>query len=152
MGEARLVHGCALLLGRTGVLIRGPSGSGKTRTAQLLIKQYGTENRFARWVADDQVLLQRYSDTVITSAPGTIAGLAEQRFCGIHRVDHEPRARLDLVVNLVPENEIERLPENDHVCLWDGAPRLPLICAPSSRADFAAEIICGKLHTGFTQN
>ena len=145
MADELNIHGCAIILGNKGLLIRGPSGSGKSRTARLLIREFNRENRFARWVADDRVRLVALSDAIIAAVPDTIAGLAECRFAEIENVPFEKMARLDLVVDLLPADELERLPERKTTILSKDGPALPLINGPAYDAEQALEIILNQL-------
>ncbi|HZT51290.1 MAG TPA: HPr kinase/phosphatase C-terminal domain-containing protein [Stellaceae bacterium] len=99
------VHGTSVAIGGDGVLLRGPSGSGKSDLALRLIDQGAT------LVADDQTMLHRRNGRLEMSAPATIAGLLEVRGLGIVRVASARDVPLRLVVDLVPVEAIERLPE-----------------------------------------
>lgn len=105
------IHACAVLVGADGVLIRGPSGAGKSRLALALLDQAATGGGFARLVADDRVCLENHHGRVIAIAPDATAGLIEQRGLGIRRVPHEREAVIRLVVDIVPPEELKRLPE-----------------------------------------
>ena len=87
-----------------GVLLRGPSGSGKSDLAVRLIDQG------ARLVADDQTELCVELNTVSLRAPARLAGQLEVRGLGLLSVPTVERARLLLVVELVPAVEVDRLP------------------------------------------
>lgn len=99
------VHGTSVALDGGGVLLRGPSGSGKSDLALRLIDQG------ARLVADDQTELRADGDGVDMSAPPAIAGQLEVRGLGIVLVPTIATAPLRLVVDLVPAEAVERLPE-----------------------------------------
>ena len=99
-----LLHATAIAIDGRAVLLRGASGSGKSDLALRLI------DAGARLVADDQCELCRRGDSVIVCAPPTIAGLIEVRGIGIMRLDALAEAPVALIVNLVPSEEIERLP------------------------------------------
>jgi HPr kinase/phosphorylase len=99
------IHGTAIALGEQGVLLRGPSGSGKSDLALRLIEGG------ARLIADDQTELRESGGGVHLSAPASIAGQMEIRGLGIVRVPQQASAPLRLVVDLVPPEAIERLPE-----------------------------------------
>jgi serine kinase of HPr protein (carbohydrate metabolism regulator) len=99
------IHGTAVALGDDGVLLRGPSGSGKSDLALRLI------DGGARLVADDQTELRDSGEAVRMSAPPSIAGQLEIRGLGIVAVPHCAAAPLRLVVDLVPPERTERLPE-----------------------------------------
>jgi HPr kinase/phosphorylase len=91
-----------------GILLRGPSGAGKSDFALRLI------DAGARLVADDQTALVRRSQTVVGSPPGTLAGLLEVRGIGIVKVGPSrllARVPIALLVDLVPSDRIERMPE-----------------------------------------
>ena len=88
-----------------GILLRGPSGSGKSDLALRLI------DGGARLVADDQTELRRSGAGLVASAPAAIAGLLEIRGIGIVHCPPAASAPLRLVVDLVPAESVERLPE-----------------------------------------
>jgi HPr kinase/phosphorylase len=98
------VHGTAIALGSDGILLRGPSGAGKSDFALRLIDQG------ARLVADDQIELRREGGEITMSAPETIAGQIEVRGLGIVALPSVVSAPLRLVVDLMPSQEIERMP------------------------------------------
>lgn len=100
-----LVHGTTVALEGAGVLLRGPSGSGKSDLALRLI------DGGARLVADDQTELTRSADGLVARAPATIAGRMEARGVGILRVPTVASAPVRLVVDMVPPDRVERLPE-----------------------------------------
>lgn len=90
------------------VLLRGPSGAGKSDLALRLIEAGG------RLVADDQTRLARRGRSLIATAPATLAGLLEVRGVGIVKLARGQvlaQAPLTLLVDLMPANRIERLPE-----------------------------------------
>ncbi|MDP2372659.1 HPr kinase/phosphorylase [Reyranella sp.] len=91
-----------------GVLLRGPSGAGKSDLALRLIEADG------RLVADDQTRITRNGRTLLAAAPAALAGLIEVRGIGIVKLARGQllsRASLSLLVDLVPIDRIERLPE-----------------------------------------
>jgi HPr kinase/phosphorylase len=100
-----MVHATAVSIAGGAILLRGPPGAGKSDLALRLI------DGGARLVADDQAELRRSGKHILVSAPIAIAGLIEVRGIGILRVDAVDEAPLALVVDLVPPEEIERLPE-----------------------------------------
>jgi HPr kinase/phosphorylase len=99
------VHGTSVALGGDGILLRGPSGSGKSDLAARLI------DGGARLVADDQTELRLVAGALRMSPPRTIAGLIELRGIGILPAPSVGSAVLRLVVDLVPPERLERLPE-----------------------------------------
>jgi serine kinase of HPr protein (carbohydrate metabolism regulator) len=103
-GRSRLHASCVAIDG-AGILIRGPSGSGKSSLALRLIDEGGV------LVADDQTVVEAADDGIVASAPASIAGRLEVRGLGIVRVEHLPRAKLALIVDLAAADAIARLPE-----------------------------------------
>lgn len=104
-----------------GVLLRGPSGSGKSDLALRMI------DAGARLVADDRVELRVDRDRLMATAPAALAGLLEVRGVGIVPMPAAPEAEVGLVVDLVPRDAVERLPEEESADLLDRAvPRLAL--------------------------
>jgi serine kinase of HPr protein (carbohydrate metabolism regulator) len=104
MTNRLLLHATAVAIDGRAVLLRGASGSGKSDLALRLI------DAGACLVADDQSELCREGDRIIVRAPATIAGLIEVRGIGIIRLDALAEAPVALIVDLVPSEEIERLP------------------------------------------
>jgi serine kinase of HPr protein (carbohydrate metabolism regulator) len=104
--DSSLVHATAVAIEGAAILLRGPPGAGKSDLALRLIDDG------ARLVADDQTLLRRANDRVLVQAPATIAGLLEVRGVGIVRVDSLDEAPLALIVDLVPSEQVERIPDN----------------------------------------
>jgi len=99
------IHATAIVLAGRGVLIRGASGSGKSSLAFEVIAAGG------RLVADDYCDLSVCSARLVATPPAATAGLMELRGRGILQLPHERAAVIRLVVDLVPETEIARLPE-----------------------------------------
>lgn len=132
MTDTLLVHGTAVAIDGEAVLLRGPSGAGKSDLGLRLI------DGGARLVADDQALLQRSGAQVMVRAPDTVAGMIEVRGVGIVRVDAVPGAPLALIVDLLPSDEIERLPELRFEALLGVA--VPLIALTPFEASAAAKL------------
>lgn len=122
-----MLHATAVAVGSRGVLIRGAAGSGKTSLAHALLARTAAAGGFARFVADDRVVVTRVAGRLVLSPPASIAGLAEMRGRGVVAVMHEPAAVLALVVDLVAE--AERMPEEDELAdriLDIAVPRQPV--------------------------
>jgi len=101
-------HGTVAARAWRAVLLRGPSGAGKSDLALRLIEAGG------RLVADDQTRIARHGQALLASAPAALAGLMEVRGVGILKLSLGQllsQAPLSLVVDLVPPDRIERLPE-----------------------------------------
>lgn len=115
------IHGTCILVSGTGVVLRGASGSGKSDLALRLI------DAGDRLIADDRVELRVERGDVVATAPAALAGLLEVRGVGILPVPSVPGAVVGLIVDLVPRDHVERLPEPEVADLLGVAvPRLAL--------------------------
>jgi serine kinase of HPr protein (carbohydrate metabolism regulator) len=132
MNDRLLLHATAIAIEGRALLLRGASGSGKSDLALRLI------DAGARLVADDQSELYRSGDRVIVRAPATIAGLLEVRGIGIFRVDALSEAPVGLIVDLVPAENVERLPVRHTETILGVA--LPLIRVTPFDASAAAKL------------
>jgi len=110
--EAReLVHGTCVALGRRAVLLRGSSGAGKSDLALRFMALAGEGALRPLLVADDQVWIEGRADgSLMASAPETLAGKIEVRGIGIVEAPYVAEAQLVLVVDLVAEKEVPRMP------------------------------------------
>ncbi|MHA6299880.1 HPr kinase/phosphorylase [Devosia sp. CAU 1758] len=97
------VHGTGLVLGEIGVLLRGPSGAGKSTLSLALLDRWESKGQEALLVADDRVDLVDEGGAIFMVAPPQVAGLIELRGRGIVSRPHRQRARLHLVIDLVPD-------------------------------------------------
>src|SRR5580765_1080507 len=100
-----LLHATAVAIDGRAALLRGRSGSGKSDLALRLI------DAGARLVTDDQSVLSRRDDAIIVCPPARISGLMEVRGIGIVRVEALAEAVVALIADLVPPEQIDRLPE-----------------------------------------
>ena len=109
-----------------GVLIEGPSGSGKSDLALRLIEAGGT------LVADDLVRLFHHAGRLYGTAVGR-PGLIELRGHGIYRLPTIEAVGVDLLVGLVEESALARLPEPAALTLPGRTlPRIALDPRPAS--------------------
>ena len=102
-----LVHGTCVAYGARAALLRGPAGSGKSDLALRFLFACAGD---AVLIADDRVCLIAAGNRLVARPPETIVGLIEVRGIGIVEVPHRDRAELELIVDLAPPDEIERLP------------------------------------------
>ncbi len=100
-----LVHASCVAIRELGVLIRGPSGCGKSDLALRLIDDG------ADLVADDQVVLSGEAGCLLASAPDVLRGKIEIRGVGIFDMSYKQSASIQLVIDLVPRDDVPRLPE-----------------------------------------
>ena len=111
------VHASCVAFGNKAILMRGKPASGKSDLVLQLIDSqgHGLGERLlrAKLVADDQVVLSRVGDVVFASPPEILKGKLELRGRGIITISHKSKAKLELVIDLLPRVEIARMPEND---------------------------------------
>ena len=105
MNDRLRIHATAVAINGRAMLLRGMSGAGKSDLALRLIDAGAT------LVVDDQSELIRRGDRLIVRPPGTISGLIEVRGVGIMRIEALAEAPVALIVDLVPPDRVERLPE-----------------------------------------
>ena len=109
------IHASCVAMGNQGILIRGASGSGKSTLCLQLIdaEGYGLGRKAlrARLVADDQVELFPRKGKLVAHPPASLAGLIEIRGVGILATTFKKSVVLKLVVDLLPPNQVERLPD-----------------------------------------
>jgi HPr kinase/phosphorylase len=149
-GAAEVVHGTCVALGQRGALLRGPSGCGKSDLALrfLFLSRRGPAAREApALVADDQVELVRHGDRVMAAAPESIRGKLEVRGVGIVGVKALPQCELVLVVDLVPPEGVERLPEPGLRVRLVGV-ELPLLRMAPFESSAAIKLALAVAHAG----
>lgn len=104
-GPARTrVHASTVAIDIHAVVIRGRSGSGKSDLALRLI------DTGAVLVADDQTIIELLSGGLVASAPDTIRGRIEVRGLGIISLPDAGPTPIGLIVDLMPQRDIRRLP------------------------------------------
>jgi serine kinase of HPr protein (carbohydrate metabolism regulator) len=107
---AILIHGTCVAWGDRAALLRGASGSGKSDLALRFLALPPEGSLGPRLVADDQMFVEACGDTLIASAPATLAGKIEVRGLGILAMEHLAAAELKLAVDLVPPADVPRMP------------------------------------------
>ncbi len=134
-----LIHATCIAIAGTGVLIRGPSGAGKSDLALRLI------DGGAELVADDYCETHASGSQLTVQSPANIAGKIELRGYGIVALPYRKSAAVRLVVDLMPEKDIERMPETT-TCIIDGVslPRL-MVDAFSASAAAKVRLVIGTL-------
>lgn len=118
------IHATTVALGQYAAVLRGASGSGKSDLALRFLAEAGSLQGICighgsdrvqpelprRLVADDQTLLTVAHDTLLASAPASLAGRIEVRGVGIVDVAFIPSAQVLLIVDLVATNAVDRYP------------------------------------------
>ena len=137
--KGKTKHACALEISQTGILIRGNSGSGKTSLMMGLLERAKRENLQAYLVCDDQVYLIPNSEGLDAIAPKEIAGAVEVRGYGIINLPNKDKTQVDLVVDLVEDEIVERMPDQKF-CELENL-RLPLVEVPERHENQAVRIV-----------
>ncbi|WP_414832335.1 HPr kinase/phosphorylase [Afifella sp. YEN Y35] len=120
----RLHASCVLWQG-AGILIRGASGSGKSMLAWSILAEDG------RLVADDYCDLTACHGRLVATPPAATEGLIELRGRGLVHLPHEQAAVIRLVIDLIPEAALERLPDAEDLTTEIAGIRLPRQPAPA---------------------
>ena len=136
MPDHLFIQATCVVVDGLGVLLRGPSGSGKSELALQLI------DGGARLVADDGIEVRRQGERLFArlprSAPESVRGRIELRGLGILPAPTVAEASLDLVIDLVPTDALERLPEPMTVELLGVA--IPLLRLSAEEPSAAAKV------------
>lgn len=126
------VWGTSVAIDGRAVLLRGPSGAGKSDVALRLI------DAGAGLVADDRTELVREGDRLVARAPEALRNRLEVRGIGIVTIPAVSRAPLVLVIDLVPPEQVSRLPDPGR---WTHAGvSVPLIVLAAFEASTPAKI------------
>jgi serine kinase of HPr protein (carbohydrate metabolism regulator) len=136
---AATVHASAVRVGDRAVLIRGASGAGKSRLAfDLILAGRAGQIPEAMLIGDDRVYLEAVAGELLVRPAHELAGLIEVRGLGLVRLGHLERAPLALVVDLVAESAVERLPDPARAELLGVA--LPLLALAPFQGSAAAKV------------
>lgn len=103
------IHATTIGIDGAGIILRGPSGSGKSDFALRMI------DGGAALVADDQTMLFVENNRLMAQSPPEIAGKMEIRGVGIVQMNAPSAVPVALVVELVDESEVPRVPTFDPV-------------------------------------
>ena len=103
------IHATTIGIEGAGIILRGPSGSGKSDFALRMIDDG------ASLIADDQTMLFVENNRLMAQSPPEIAGKMEIRGVGIVQMNAPSAVPVALVVELVDESEVPRVPTFDPV-------------------------------------
>lgn len=125
-----------------GMVLRGPSGAGKSDLALRLI------DAGAALVGDDQIMLETRDRRLIARPAEGLAGLIEVRGLGIVELSYRAETVVGLVVDLVPRERIDRLPDEAHVLIEGVAVRAlrlaPFEGSAMAKLRLAARVLGGR--------
>ena len=134
-----------------GILIEGASGSGKTSLAMGLIERAEARGLQLGFVCDDRAKLKAKSNQIIARPPKTLAGKLEVRGFGIVEMANLPETRIGLIISLVADETVERMPDPSNKEL-EGV-LLPSIEVPQRHEAGAVRITFAWLqNNGFMSN
>jgi serine kinase of HPr protein (carbohydrate metabolism regulator) len=125
------LHASTVALDGRAVLIMGPSGSGKSDLALRLL------DRGFVLVSDDQTIVRKSGEQLISSAPLTIKGKLEIRGVGIVEMETVADIPVALVVELT--SDIQRLPDDSRDRPLLGI-RVPLISVDAMTASAPSKV------------
>lgn len=106
-----LIQGTCVAWGNRAALLRGRSGSGKSDLALRFIALQAEGDCAPMLVADDQIWVEhKGANGLVASPPPAIAGKLEARGLGVLEVPYLADAPLVLVVDLVADHQVPRMP------------------------------------------
>ncbi|QIK79787.1 aldolase [Sphingomonas piscis] len=142
-GAARLssesIHASTVAKDGRAVLITGMSGAGKSDLALQLIDRGWT------LVSDDQTIVKRQGDRLISTCPPTIAGKLEIRGLGIVDMPHATDVPVALLVELT--GEVVRMPDDSSERPILGI-AIPLVGIDARTASAAPKVAIALDHFG----
>ena len=142
------IHATLVQLFGCGVLLRGPSNSGKSSIALRLLDEAEQSRTPCSLIADDQVILASKVDHLFGMVPDHLFGKIEVRGVGIIDVEARDQCMIDLVVDLVPHQSLERMPDEqlDYVTIFDVEIRRIFIAERNPDATTIIRTILKTLH------
>jgi serine kinase of HPr protein (carbohydrate metabolism regulator) len=123
-----ILHGTTIELNGHGIFIIGTSGMGKSDLAICLM------DRGARLVSDDYTEITVKNNILTATAPKNIKNRVEVHGIGIIKVKSKSKAKLSLVVQLIEEKDLERMPEEETIIIEDISLPKIYLCAKHSSA------------------
>lgn len=141
MSRASNVHGSAVLIGGTGILVRGPARSGKSALCLSTLRRAASLGLDSALVADDRVEIEAGPQGLVMSAPAALRGLIEISGVGIVPERESGSAPLALVVDLCAPDAIDRMPEEADASVSILGIPVRLVRLPSRSAAFGADVL-----------
>ncbi|MEM9279348.1 MAG: HPr kinase/phosphatase C-terminal domain-containing protein [Pseudomonadota bacterium] len=132
-------HCNALMIDGTGIVIKGPSGSGKSSLTMGLLERARHAGAEAHFVSDDRTLLNKEEGILTAQAPDTIRGKIELRGHGIMDFPYLEKSMVHLIVWLVNDTDLERMPAPKTTVIEDI--ELPLIEVPCRHEQASVRIV-----------
>lgn len=139
--RASALHGNAILVGESGILLLGGAGRGKSSLCLALLSAAAISRQFVVLIADDRVWLTRSGDKLIARPTRRFEGLIERRGEGIISVPHEPAAVVRLVVELLAEDHPQVRAPDESAQLFEHSG----IVVPKFFVDLKAGAVAGAL-------
>ncbi|MBO0346496.1 serine/threonine protein kinase [Roseibium sp. CAU 1637] len=149
------IHAGCIALGPLGVLIRGSSGAGKSTLADCLVEAARAKGNFAEVVADDRTELVSRGGSLLAQATAPLAGLQEVYGLGICQrsgadgasglsadaaLTGERCVRVRMMCDLIPSDEMERLPDCESLSVEFLGVKVPRIFLPAGEMSVALQI------------
>lgn len=107
MTSKATLHATSVVFCGRGLLICGPSGSGKSDLALRIMDAGGS------LIADDYTDVVVDGGKVMAAAPAATAGMMEVRGVGLLKVPAIRTARIDMVLECVKPESVERMPDKE---------------------------------------
>jgi serine kinase of HPr protein (carbohydrate metabolism regulator) len=129
--SSETLHASCVALDGRAVLITGISGSGKSDLSLRLL------DRGFILVSDDQTIVRKSGERLISSAPATIAGKLEVRGVGIVEMETVKDVPVALIVELT--SDVQRLPDDSRERPILGV-KIPLVSVDAMTASAASKV------------
>jgi serine kinase of HPr protein (carbohydrate metabolism regulator) len=139
-------HCCVIEIAGKGILIEGDAGTGKTSLALGLLEYAQRNGLNCALVSDDQAILRAENGVLKAQVPSAIAGMVEIRGFGIARTRIKNQTIINLVVRIIEDINIERMPPDRCTRIMDM--ELPLLEVPRRHECAAVRIVAAWLGNG----